>query len=55
MMYPGPLQEAEMKLEFRRLYNEQGEATCFQVLYELMKSAEWMSEIMLEERAKARG
>lgn len=52
---PGPLQEAEMKLEFRRLYREQGKAACLQVLYEIMKASEWLGEVMLEERAKEQG
>lgn len=52
---PGPLFEAEMRLEFRRLWRELGEQGCMQVLYEIMKSGEWLSEIMLEEKAKERG
>lgn len=48
-MNPGPLVEAEMRLEFRRLYKEIGYDGCTQVLFEILKSAEWLSEIMLEE------
>ena len=49
---PGPLYEAEMKLEFRRLYKEIGPEGCMQVLFEIMKSGEWLSEVMLEERSR---
>lgn len=47
---PGPLDEATMKAEFRRLYKEIGEVGCMQVLYEILKSGEWLSQVMLEER-----
>lgn len=49
---PGPLAEAEMRLEFRRLYRELGYAGCLQVLYEILKSGEWLSEIIIEEQAR---
>ncbi len=55
LVNPSPLMEAEMRLEFRRLWREIGEAGCMQVLYEIMKSGEWLSEVMLEEKAKERG
>ncbi len=47
---PGPLDEAQMRQEFRRLYREIGYDACTQVLYEMLVSARWLSEIMLEER-----
>lgn len=49
---PSPLAEAEMKLAFRRIYAESGHETCLQVLYEILKSGEWLTEVMLEEKAK---
>lgn len=47
---PGPLDEAQMRQEFRRLYREIGDTGCIQVLYEMLMAARWLSEIMLEER-----
>lgn len=52
---PNLLDEAEMKQEFRRLYREIGFDGCMQVLYEFLKSGEWLSGIMLEEKAKELG
>lgn len=46
-------QEAEFKLDMRRLYKKIGFNGCCQVLYEFFKSAEWLSTVMLEEREKA--
>lgn len=54
LVNPGPLMEAEMRLEFRRLYKEIGYEGCMQVLYEILKSGEWLSEIMLEEKHNGR-
>lgn len=53
LVNPSPLQEAEMRLEFRRLYKEIGAAGCLQVLFEILKTGEWLSEIILEEKALA--
>jgi hypothetical protein len=50
---PSPADEAEMRQEFRRLYREIGFAGCMQVLYEILKAGEWLSEIMLEEKGSA--
>lgn len=52
LQLPGPADEAEMRQEFRRLYHKIGHAGCLQVLYEILKGGEWLSEIMLEERTK---
>ncbi len=46
------LDKAEFCQEFRRLYRERGYETCLQALYEILKGAELLSEILLEERAK---
>lgn len=46
---PGVLTEAEYKEMFRKLYKEQGFATCMQCVYEFLMAAQWMSEIMKEE------
>lgn len=47
---PGLADEAQMKQEFRRLYREIGQDGCMQVMYEMIKAGEWLSQIMLEER-----
>ncbi len=52
MRFPGPLQEAEMKSEFRRLYKYIGEAGCMQALFEIVKAGEWLAEVMVEEKSK---
>lgn len=52
LQYPGPADEAQMRQELRRLYREVGYDGCLQVLFEILKSGEWLSEIMLEERQK---
>lgn len=52
LQHPGPADEAQMRQEFRRLYREIGAGGCLQVLFEMMKACEWLSEIMLEEQAK---
>lgn len=52
---PSLLDEAQMKQEFRRLYREIGFDGCMQVLYEFLKSGEWLSGIMLEEKAREHG
>lgn len=50
--HPNQLDEAQMRQEFRRLYHEIGFNGCMQVLYEFMLSANWLTEIMIEERGK---
>ncbi len=50
---PSELDKAELRQEFRRLYRERGPVVCFQVLYELLKSGEVLTEIMLEEQDAA--
>jgi hypothetical protein len=44
------LDEAEMKHEFRRLYRELGPIYCAQMLFEFMKAAEFMCQVMSEEQ-----
>lgn len=46
----GPLDEAELRLEFRRTYKELGEVACTQILYELLMSAQILCEVMQEEQ-----
>jgi hypothetical protein len=55
LIEPSHFDEAEMKLEFRRLYREHGSLGCAQALYEMLKAGQWLSEVMLEERAKENG
>jgi uncharacterized membrane-anchored protein YhcB (DUF1043 family) len=52
LQLPGPADEAQMRQEFRQLYRHVGYAGCMQVLFEFLKAGEWLSEIMLEEKAK---
>lgn len=46
---PSPLDEAELRHEMRRMYRQIGPLAAWQVLYELLKSAEYLADIMLEE------
>lgn len=48
--HPSLVDEAQMRQEFRRLYREIGYAGCLQVFYEMLIAANWMAEVMLEER-----
>jgi hypothetical protein len=50
MIEPSPLDEAQMRQEFRRMFREVGWNGCLQVLYEFLKSAEYLAEIMIEEK-----
>lgn len=50
LQHPGPADEAQMRQEFRRLYREIGFDGCMQVLFEILKSGEWLSEVMIEEK-----
>lgn len=54
LQQPSPLDEAQMMAEFRRLHKEIGHDGCMQVFYELLKSAEWLSQIMLEEQQRGK-
>lgn len=45
------LDQAEMRLEFRRLYKEIGFTACMQVLLEITTSAGIPADIMLEEQS----
>lgn len=49
MQMPSPLDEAELKLEFRRLYAKIGTIGCLQVMYEFLISAKWLGEVIMEE------
>jgi len=55
MMPPTLLDEAELKLEFRKIYGDVGYVGCLQVLYEFLVSANWLADVMREERAKENG
>lgn len=46
------LDKAELKHEFRQLYNQVGYEGCIQCLYEILLSANVLAELMIEERAK---
>jgi len=43
------LDEAELRQEFRRHYQEIGMAGCLQILYELLRSGEILADVMYEE------
>ncbi len=49
---PSELDLAELRSEFRLVYKQIGFGGCMQALYEILKSGETLSEVMLEERAK---
>lgn len=42
-------QEAEFKAGIRELYRKKGFETCAQVLYEIIRSAQMVAEVMQEE------
>lgn len=46
------LDEAALRVEMRELYRDVGQYGCLQALYEILKSAEILSEIVLEEHEK---
>lgn len=52
LQHPSVTDEAQMRQEFRRMYANIGFEGCMQVLYEILKSGEWLSEIMLEEKRR---
>ena len=47
-----PLDEAQLKHEFRQLYKNLGYPEIMQVLYEILKSAQILSEVLSEEITK---
>lgn len=47
---PTVADEAQMRQEFRRLYREIGFTGCQQVFYEMLIAANWMAEVMIEEK-----
>ena len=49
MNEPSELDLAQLRHEMRSLYKSVGPEECYQVLYELLKSAEILIEIMIEE------
>jgi hypothetical protein len=52
---PSELALAEIRHEFRALYHCIGFDGTTQVLYEMLKAAEILSEVMMEESAKDKG
>lgn len=46
------LDEIQLKTEFRHLYKNIGVDICYQTLYELLKAAEIMCEMLKEENEK---
>lgn len=52
MIEPSELDLAELKHEFRQLYMHVGFGGALQVLYELLLSANVLSEIIAEEKQK---
>jgi hypothetical protein len=55
MIEPSELALAEIRHEFRQLYRQIGFGGMIQVLYEMLKAAEVLSEVVMEERAKEKG
>ncbi len=43
-----------MKDEFRKVIRQHGFDTGLQALYEILKSGEWLSEVLLEEKEKGK-
>lgn len=50
LSHPNVADEAQMKADMRRMYAEIGFAGCSQVFYEMLVAANWMAEVMLEEK-----
>lgn len=49
---PTVIQEMDMKDEFRRVIKTHGFQTGVQCLFEILKTGEWLSEVLLEEKTK---
>jgi hypothetical protein len=54
-MQVNPFDEAELTLEFRRLYKEIGLQGMYQVLFEIMTSAKLCADVMNEEFKRENG
>lgn len=52
MKEPTIIQELDMKDEFRKIIKLEGRSAGLQVLYEILKSGEWLAEVLLEEPKK---
>lgn len=48
----GPLEEAAMRSQFRRMYHDIGYEESLQVLREILKTGELLAEVLLEEVRK---
>ncbi len=49
-----PLDEAELRLEMRRLYREKGLEVAIQCLYEMLAGARILAEVISEEEKERR-
>lgn len=52
MIEPSELDIAQLKFEMRQMHKEIGFDGCLQVLFEMLKGAEILSEVMIEEKYK---
>lgn len=52
MTEPSELQLAEMRLNYRKLYGYLGFDAMLQIMYDMLKMAEVMGEVIVEERRK---
>jgi hypothetical protein len=52
MIEPSELDLAQLRHEMRQMYSHIGFEGSIQVLYEMLKGAEILSEIMIEEKSK---
>jgi len=52
MNEPSQLDIAQLKFEMRKMYGHIGFEGSLQVLYEMLKGAEVLAEVMVEERQK---
>lgn len=55
MIEPTELDIAQLKFEMRQMYGYIGFDGALQVLYEMLKGAEVLSEVIIEEKARERG
>lgn len=54
MKKPTIAEEIDMKTDWRDLYKKIGPEGCYQVLYEILLSAEWLIEVIKEEKDKVK-
>lgn len=52
MNEPSELDLAQLRYEMRVMYTHIGFNGCMQIMYEMLKGAETLSEVMIEERGK---